>query len=109
MKKLLMFGLTVLISCNAYAGAGWALDKTILDLETNVNGTEIRLSGHGSGACEEITENGIAKTWTRIEADQANKEQLMSVLLTAFASGKKIDVYCAAGSWVKLGHIRIKP
>lgn len=102
------FAASLLASGQVFSAAGWTLNTSIHSLETTANGTEIRLLGHNTGVCEEITESGVALTWARIGANQENAEQMMSVALTAFSTGKNIDIYCAEGAWPEVGHIRIK-
>lgn len=109
MKKLSVFCFSVMLSGSCFAATGWTGAMKILELETHSSGTEIRLEGYNN-ACTSVVESGAQKTWVKVGSSQSNKEQLMSVILMAFASGKNINVYCSDPSdWAELSNIKVVP
>jgi hypothetical protein len=93
MKRYLAIALMLFASASATAATGWTGLRTILGLEIVPTGIEIRLDGFG-GACASVNENGIQKTWVKIETNQPNEKQYVVTVLMAFALGKRIAVYC---------------
>jgi hypothetical protein len=109
MKKILALCIAAGISGNCLAATGWTGPTTILELETHSDGTEIRLDGYNN-ACTSVVESGVQKTWTKVGSSQGNKEQLMSVILMAFAAGKNINVYCSdPNDWAEISNIKVVP
>ena len=94
MKKLVLCLFGLMMSTSVFAATGWTGQRNIVSLETHASGTEIRLEGFG-GACSQIVEGGVTLTVTIIRNTSQNKEQLMAVLMTAFATGKPVDIYCS--------------
>jgi hypothetical protein len=108
MNKLLLAALgLILVSSNAVAVTGWAGPRTILALEANANGTEIRLAGFGGG-CTELNEGGVDKTWTRIGIADTNNKQLLALAYLAFSTGKMINAYCSDNApWTNVSNIQM--
>ena len=107
MKKLVLCLFGLMMSTSVLAGAGWSGPRTIVNIETHESGTEIRLEGFGSG-CTQLVEGGVTLTWTKIDIAHPNKQQMMAVLMTAFATGKPINVLCrSADQWAPADNIII--
>ena len=107
-KSLLIIVLILFFSTNAFAA--WTGAKTILELETTPNATEVRLdeAGDTTCGCHHWQEGGINKIFAKITLNNPNKEQLMSLLLVAFASGKKVNIFCTPGEeWPELRYIKV--
>lgn len=108
MKILFIFAFMLAASTNAVAATGWTGYRTILGLETHSSGIEIRLDGY-SGACGSVNEGGVQKTWTKVETNQANEKQFVAILLMAFASGKRVSIYCASDAvWPTLSNVSVQ-
>lgn len=70
------------------------------------SGLEVRLAGF-NGACTQTIEGGVQKAWTRIIVGQANEKHHTAVLLMAYATGKKVNIYCAGNEqWASLDSMR---
>lgn len=94
----------LLLPSLGWAGVGWTDYRTVLDVVTTSTGTEITLQG-SNGACTNTSGN----TWAKIEVGQANEKQFMALLLTAFASGKTVNIYCdSSAAWAPVAYLRVQ-
>ena len=106
MKRMGFLLVVALWALNAHGASGWTGYRVILGLESTPSGLEVRLAGFG-GACTQTVEGGIEKTWARITVGQANEKHHTALLLMAYATGKKVDIYCASSApWASLDNIR---
>jgi hypothetical protein len=108
MRKMLGVLTMAFVATSANAAAGWTGSRSLLSIETVPTGVEILLDGFG-GACGLIAANGVQNTWLKIEVGQANESQHIAVLLMAFATGKRVSVYCSStATWPALANIIVK-
>ena len=88
----------------------WSGPRKIVAIETLSTKTEIRLEGQADvQACTKITENGVPLTWGSIPADAPNANAFLSIVLMAYSTGKKVNIYCDnAAPWSQINHIKIE-